>query len=169
MLSNQEMCSLRNDDSYILTYSYNYNRKYAKPIIESGGAYLALSIGANGSLSCSVDLRRIIWLVLKCWFIAKEIGEFRNIVIENAFNTGVNTSPILDLIASEYWWVEARADKMSKMRKITAAFLSDSRVAQLFYDKSHLENKEEVYKRISLDIDIRFKEAIDFLRGAERY
>lgn len=168
MLSNQEMCSLRNNDSYILTYSFDYNRKYAKSIIESGGADLALAIGANVSLSCVINLRRIFWLVFRYWQMAKEIGEFRNRVIENAFNNGVETYPVLDLISNEYLWVEARVDKMIRMRRITATFLSDSRIAQLFYDNSHLENKEEVYKRISLEIDIRFKEAINILWSGER-
>ncbi|MEN6593396.1 MAG: hypothetical protein ABFC31_00410 [Clostridiaceae bacterium] len=168
MLSNQEMCSLQDNEAYCLTERFRYNRKYARCVIESGCAGLSLSIASNSSGVVLIDFIRIFWAISKYWRIAREIGEFRNRVIENAYNYDVPTFPILDLMTQKYYWVEANVAKMDEMRRITIDFLSDAKIAQLFYDASSLANKGESYIAIALDIDARYRLAMDHLWDIER-
>ena len=168
MLSNQEMCLLRDKEAYRLTGTFRYNREYARCVIESGCAGLSLTIASNYSGVVLIDFIRIFWAISRYWRIAREIGEFRNRVVENAYNNGVPTFPILDLMTQKYYWVEANVAKIDEMRRITIAFLSDAKVAQLFYDASQSENKEERYHAITLDIDARYRQTMDRLWDIQR-
>jgi len=145
MLTNTEMNQLRMDINYKKTLSFRYNYNYACNTINAGHSDIAATLCSDGSLSFNASLIRIFWLLSKLVRISREIGAFRNLVIENVFNTQVLRIPIKDFISSQYRWVEPSISKMKDMKSYSSIFLSDSKVAELFYTHTNQPMKHQAY------------------------
>lgn len=163
MLTNTEMNQLRGDRNYKKTLSFFYNCRFASNTINTGHSDIAATLCSDGSLSFSASLIRAFWLISKLVRISREIGAFRNLVIENIFNSQVLKIPIRDFISSQYRWVEPSISKMRDMRSYTSIFLSDSRVAEVFYTHSKHPMKHEVYIEYSQMVIDSYNSYIEWL------
>jgi len=165
MFTPDEMDALCNNEIYRSTRKFLYNRKFARNVIRYGCGGISLSVAANGDITGMIDFIRLFWGIAKYWLIAKEIGWFRNRIIENAYSKCTRKCPIWELVTSEYLWVEDNVEKIIQMKNITTVFLTDPKIVKLFCDSTNAANKEERFVEISEKISERFDEYIDRLKA----
>lgn len=164
MLTHKNLRDLKKDDEYVNTLSVRYNLNYALSTIKAGHGNASVTINTDGSVSAGIDFARIVWVVFKAAYISKEIGQFRNLIIENTFNYEAHQCEFNDFINSSYHWVDKNADKIRDLKSYTARFLSDSSIAILFIEYSSSSNKELRYKDLTKRVLERYDEYIEKLK-----
>lgn len=167
MLSSEEMSALQEDETYRATRSWKYNWRYAKRALNLGFNELALHSPRDNDRCSATGFQRLLWPISKRWVIAKEIGQFRNDVIENAFTPGVRKLDFEQILSKgDYIWMELDAKKLKFIREITILFLADIQVSAALYHYSHILKKEEEYRKIEKEIEKQCTKLIWKLSGS---
>lgn len=168
MLSSEEMSALQEDETYRATRSWKYNWRYAKRALNLGFNELALHSPRDKDRCSATGFQRLLWPISKRWVIAKEIGQFRNDVIENAFTPGVRKLDFEQILSKgDYIWMELDAKKLKFIREITILFLADIQVSAALYHYSHILKKEEEYRKIEKEIEEQYLISIGDQEGLD--
>lgn len=156
MLTTDQMKMLQNDKEYKKTRGYFYNWKFAKGIVLSPDFNIKIDFSVNGNTYSSLSIcQKVFIFLVKRFIIAKEIGNFRNEIVENILNSSIELSKIdlKDYIREDMKWVSFEEQKIENIRNITVKFVETVDIQIIFFKITELDDKDERCKFMSNLLD----------------
>ena len=136
MLSVSQINKLRDNKEYKKTKGVMYNWEQSKAVCSSEDFSISVDIWVNGVSYKQLHMlgKVMIWFS-KRLTIAKEIGKYRNKVIERILDSSIpDDFDICDLITPDYKWVANKVHKLNHIKIFTTDFITDSRIQVIMFD-----------------------------------
>lgn len=157
MMSPEQLNILKNNKQYKKTKGIKYNYKYSKGVICSSEFSITIYFTVEGQTWNQLHLvKKIVLWLFKRIFIAKEIGVYRNSVVERVLDSSQdNGLNICTLMTSDMKWISPDAKKLKQLRNIALSFISEVSIELLIFNIKGLTESEK-----RLDFMNKFKEKI---------
>lgn len=170
MLSTEDICNLAEDKRFIRNkYTYANLFLSGRAISESCSSISLSFSKSNTNMSIGVKIIKVLFSVLKVFFISHEIGKFKNAVIIDALDKYPdNEINIRTLIASDYIWLEEDLKKIKMVSEIVLQYLGKPKnkllIIQHYKDDSvSNKDKEKQYQQFVEYVYGEFKKEIIYL------
>jgi hypothetical protein len=139
MLTAEQICSLTKHKQYKKTKGIRYNWKNSNGIVSLPEfSMFDISIGGKPWMQAAIFWKILVFLFKRC-IIAREVGHYRNAVIERIIDSSIGEDDdICDLMTPGMKWVAADSRKMAQIKSITSRFIKDPKNQQIFFEAARL-------------------------------
>lgn len=168
MFTDETIKQLNLDKRYKKTNSLFSNLKYSDCIVKMGGGSFSLSVNFSPSVSVSVNFLKLLWIILRYYYITTELVKYRKKIVEFVLHNNYDKEfdVIRNSLDSSCKWLEYNADKLSVVKKICLDYLCDvdNRLLLLQYSTLSIEESEKKIMHTVTLLDNLFEKAINIIR-----
>ena len=160
MLTDKQISEMRKDKIYRRSNGFYTCWKYARDIVKSGKGYISLSYSFKGGFSISIVITKILWGILRYYYITHEIAVMRRCFIESIVHIYQDSNIIEHILHQRYIWMESNEEKIRLLHKICIDYLEDADNRLCICSHSSLDD-EEASRRIIEELVPKVDELFD--------